>query len=133
MGFLLNTLWPTKRVLLSDDGCLYESDIINLRDNTSISEVTDLLRKLTTEKWLAPTPADAGQLTLGPRSYLELISFLRDLEIIKCTICNYEMLQGVACQGKASCSTVLHHSCLDRYEAKGLTYKCAGCKLAVRR
>lgn len=110
---------------------MHEADLINLRDNTTISEVHELIRKLTTEKWLAPSlhAADTSGITLGPRSYLELIAFLRDLDIKKCAICKYEMLQGASCGG---CETVLHTSCIDKYEEKGLQYKCSECKVPVR-
>ncbi|KAJ0396750.1 hypothetical protein P43SY_009705 [Pythium insidiosum] len=91
-----------------------------------------MLKKLCGDKWIAPAlhAADSSRLTLGPRAYLELMSFLRDLDIKKCAICQSEMLQGVPC-GRA-CATLLHHSCLARYTEKGLQYKCATCKLVIR-
>lgn len=120
--------------MCSEGGVVHEADLINLRENTSITEAHELIRKLTAEKWLSPSlnAADTAGLTLGPRTYLELIALLRDLEIKKCAICKYEMLQGAAC-GNDSCATVLHKSCIDKYEEKGLQYKCAECRLPVRR
>lgn len=111
---------------------MHEADLINLRENTTISEVHELIKKLSAEKWLAPSSnaADSSGLTLGPRTYLELIAFLRDLDIKKCAICKYEMLQGAACAG--DCGTVLHTSCIDKFEEKGLQYKCSECRTPVR-
>lgn len=92
------------------------------------------MRKLTAEKWLAPSrhAADTAGVTLGPRTYVELVALLRDLEIQKCGICTYEMLQGVACVTDG-CPTVLHTTCLAKYEEKGLQYKCSACRHPVRR
>lgn len=118
----------------SDGGAVHEADLINLRENTTISEVHELLRKLSTDKWLAPSrhAADTAGFTLGPRAYLELIAFLRDLEVKKCAICKYEMLQGVECE-RDNCDMVLHTSCVDKYEERGLPYRCSTCKLPVRK
>ncbi|TMW56811.1 hypothetical protein Poli38472_006821 [Pythium oligandrum] len=122
-----------EEIVESEDGALHESDLVNLRENTTIGEVKELLRKLVGEKWLAFSPIDRDQYTLGPRTYLELIAFLRDLEIRKCAICQFEMLQGTPCSsGKASCSTILHTACLERYEEKGLQYKCPTCKHVIK-
>uniref|UniRef100_K3X684 Non-structural maintenance of chromosomes element 1 homolog n=1 Tax=Globisporangium ultimum (strain ATCC 200006 / CBS 805.95 / DAOM BR144) TaxID=431595 RepID=K3X684_GLOUD len=121
-----------EEIVESEGGAVHEADLINLRENTTISEVHELIRKLSAEKWLAPSlhTGDSAGLTLGPRTYLELIAFLRDLEIKKCAICTYEMLQGVACAG--DCETVLHTTCIDNFEAKELQYKCSECKTPVR-
>ncbi|RLN49400.1 hypothetical protein BBJ28_00011002 [Nothophytophthora sp. Chile5] len=118
----------------SCEGALEESDLFNLRENTTISEVSELIRKLTAEKWLAPSAVvlQTASLTLGPRAYLELIAFLRDLQVKKCPICTYELLQGVKCQ-ESRCETVVHVSCIDKYESKDLSYKCPTCKKPVRR
>ncbi|KAF1323383.1 hypothetical protein FI667_g10539, partial [Globisporangium splendens] len=121
-----------EEIVESEGGAVHEADLINLRENTTISEIHELIRKLLAEKWLAPSlrAGDSAGLTLGPRTYLELIAFLRDLEIKKCAICTYEMLQGVACAG--GCDTVLHTTCIDNFETKGLQYKCSECKTPVR-
>ncbi|TYZ58932.1 hypothetical protein PybrP1_010786 [[Pythium] brassicae (nom. inval.)] len=123
-----------EEIVDSDGGAVHEADLINLREGTSITEVHELIRKLTAEKWLAPSQnaADTAGLTLGPRTFLELVALLRDLEIKKCAICTYEMLQGAECASDG-CPTTLHKSCLDKYEEKGLQYKCSACRLPVRR
>ncbi|RLN92555.1 hypothetical protein BBJ28_00007089 [Nothophytophthora sp. Chile5] len=123
-----------EEIVDTEEGALEESDLFNLRENTTISEVSELIRKLTAEKWLAPSAVvlQTASLTLGPRAYLELIAFLRDLQVKKCPICTYELLQGVKCQ-ESRCETVLHVSCIDKYESKDLSYKCPTCKKPVRR
>uniref|UniRef100_H3HD06 Non-structural maintenance of chromosomes element 1 homolog n=1 Tax=Phytophthora ramorum TaxID=164328 RepID=H3HD06_PHYRM len=69
---------------------------------TKIDEVQELLRKLTAEKWFAPSAVQlpTHSYTLGPRAYLELIAFLRDMQVQKCPICQYELLQGASCENQ---------------------------------
>lgn len=122
-----------EEIVDSEFGALEDSDLYNLRENTSISDVAELIRKLTTERWLAPSAVtlETASLTLGPRTFLELIAFLRDLDVKKCAICTYEMLQGVSCK-QSGCSTALHSTCLATFENKGLQFKCPACKHRMR-
>lgn len=123
-----------EEIVESEEGALEESDLFNLRLNTSISEVSELMRKLEAEKWLAPSAVrlQTRSLTLGPRAYLELIAFLRDLQVKKCTICQYELLQGAKCRND-NCDTVVHNGCINTYENRGVRYKCPSCQQPVRR
>ncbi|KAF4321696.1 hypothetical protein JM18_001350 [Phytophthora kernoviae] len=123
-----------EEIVDTEEGALEESGLFNLRENTSISEVSELIRKLTTEKWLAPSAVQlqTHSLTLGPRAYLELITFLRDLQVKKCSICQYELLQGVKCR-EGNCEIAIHNGCIDKYEIRGVRYKCPTCQQPVRR
>lgn len=114
-----------------ENGVLDEFDLYNFRENTSIGDVTALLRRLVAEKWLAANGEDATQITIGPRAFLELISFLRDLELKKCAICKYEMLQGQLC-ASGECETIVHKRCLERFESKGGQFKCVQCRRSLR-
>ena len=110
-----------------------DTDLFNLRDGNSISEIKSLVKRLVGDKWLAPSRQDRDKFTLGARVYLELIAFLRDLDMKKCAICQSEMLQGVPC-GKDTCATtIVHDACMRRYEEKGLRFKCTSCSAVVRR
>lgn len=107
----------------------------NLRKSpTTLNEVEELLRKLTAEKWFAPSAVQmqTRSFTLGPRAYLELIAFLRNLQVKKCPICQYELLQGATCQDR-NCETVTHRGCIDKYENRGVRYKCPTCQNQFRR
>lgn len=116
-----------------DEGALEESELYNLREKTSIGEVSELMRRLTAERWLAPSAVQlpSPSLTLGPRAFLELVAFLRDLEVKKCPICTYEVLQGRKCSG-GRCETVVHSGCVEKYERNGLRFACPTCKKPVR-
>jgi hypothetical protein len=114
---------------------LEESTLYNLRKSpTTLNEVEELLRKLIAEKWFAPSAVrlQTRSFTLGPRAYLELIAFLRDMQVKKCPICQYELLQGARCQG-GNCDVVAHHGCIDKYEERGVSYKCPTCQHQLRR
>ncbi|EGZ24198.1 hypothetical protein PHYSODRAFT_487732 [Phytophthora sojae] len=123
-----------EEIVDTEEGALEEAYLFNLRENTKIDEVEELLRKLTAEKWLAPSavPMPTRSFTLGPRAYLELIAFLRDMQIKKCPICQYELLQGAKCQDR-NCETVVHNGCVDKFENRGVRYKCPTCKKQLRR
>lgn len=118
-----------------DEGALEESTLFNLRENTSIGEVNELIRRLTAERWLAPSAValPSPSLTLGPRAFLELVGFLRDLEVKKCPICSYETLQGLKCPGGSRCETVVHLGCVEQFEKNGHTYSCPTCRTPIRR
>lgn len=117
-----------------DEGALEESELYNLRDNTSIGEVSELMRRLTAEQWLAPSAVQlpSPALTLGPRTFLELIAFLRDLEVKKCPICTFEMLQGLKCRD-GRCDSVVHVGCIETFERNGRKFSCPKCKKPIRR
>ncbi|KAH7474914.1 hypothetical protein PRIC1_012951 [Phytophthora ramorum] len=123
-----------EEIVETEEGALEEADLYNLRKSpTKIDEVQELLRKLTAEKWFAPSAVQlpTHSYTLGPRAYLELIAFLRDMQVQKCPICQYELLQGARCQ--RNCETVAHHGCIDKYENRGVRYKCPSCENQMRR
>ncbi|OWY99677.1 hypothetical protein PHMEG_00029288 [Phytophthora megakarya] len=123
-----------EEIVDTDEGALEESELYNLRKSpTTLNEVEELLRKLTAEKWFAPSAVrlQTRSFTLGPRAYLELIAFLRDLQVKKCPICQYELLQGAKCKG-SNCETVVHHGCIDKYENRGVRYKCPTCQHQLR-
>ncbi|POM74507.1 Hypothetical protein PHPALM_8511, partial [Phytophthora palmivora] len=72
-----------EEIVETEEGALEESTLYNLRKSpTTLNEVEELLRKLTAEKWFAPSAVQlqTRSFTLGPRAYLELIAFLRDLQ-----------------------------------------------------
>ncbi|ETI39885.1 hypothetical protein F441_14426 [Phytophthora nicotianae CJ01A1] len=124
-----------EEIVDTDEGALEEANLYNLRKSpTTLNEVEELLRKLTAEKWIAPSAVQlqTRSFTLGPRAYLELIAFLRDLQVKKCPICQYELLQGAKCQDR-NCETVVHHGCIDKYENRGVRYKCPTCHNQLRR
>ncbi|KAE9035354.1 hypothetical protein PR002_g7624 [Phytophthora rubi] len=123
-----------EEIVDTEEGALEEAYLYNLRENANINEVEELLRKLTAEKWLAPSavPMPTRSFTLGPRAYLELIAFLRDMQIKKCSICQYELLQGAKCQER-NCETVVHQGCVDKFENRGVRYKCPTCKKQLQR
>uniref|UniRef100_M4BB06 RING-type domain-containing protein n=1 Tax=Hyaloperonospora arabidopsidis (strain Emoy2) TaxID=559515 RepID=M4BB06_HYAAE len=133
--------WKTKTCGLwrvnsrAKEGALEESSLYNLRKSpTTLNEVEELLRKLIAEKWLAPSNVQlqTRSLTLGPRAYLELIAFLRDLQVKKCPICQYELLQGAKCHNK-DCDTTVHRECIDKFENRGVLYKCPACRVPFQR
>ncbi|DBA04509.1 TPA: hypothetical protein N0F65_011057 [Lagenidium giganteum] len=121
-----------EEIVESDEGMVDESDLYNLRDGTTIGEVTELLRRLTAELWLAHGDDDSSQKTLGPRCFLELIAFLRDLELKKCAICSYELLRGVSCVS-GQCATQVHSRCMEKFEGKGSRYKCSTCRKPLQK
>ncbi|CEG39468.1 non-structural maintenance of chromosomes element 1-like protein [Plasmopara halstedii] len=124
-----------EEIVDTEEGALEEATLYNLRKSpTTLNEVEELLRKLTAEKWIALSAVQlqTRSFTLGPRGFLELIAFLRDLQVKKCPICQYELLQGVKCQDR-KCETIVHYSCVDKYEKSGVCYKCPICKHKLRR
>lgn len=123
-----------EEIVDSDEGAIEEAALYNLRKSpTTLNEVEELLRKLIAEKWIAPSAVQLQTrgFTLGPRAYLELIAFLRNLQVKKCPICQYELLQGARCQDR-NCETIVHHSCIDKYEKRGVSYKCNTCHQQLR-
>ncbi|KAI9915211.1 hypothetical protein PsorP6_008662 [Peronosclerospora sorghi] len=123
-----------EEIVETDQGALEESDLYNLRKgSTTLNEVEELLRKLAAEKWLSPSVVrlPTRSFTLGPRVFLELITFLRDLQVKKCPICQYELLQGARCQSK-NCETVAHHGCIQKYGSRGILYRCPTCRNEFR-
>jgi hypothetical protein len=131
-------------VLESDEGEVEPSVLVNLREQgTSSDDVKELLRRLEKDQWLAPSRLDPANITLGTRAYLELIGFLSDLGIKKCTICKFEMLQGATCKNYSTsteeqdqdqedtCETIVHVTCLTKYQEKGLRFKCPTCKIPL--
>lgn len=124
-----------EEIVDTDEAALDDAILFNLRKgSTTLNEVEELLRKLTAEKWLAPIARQlqVRSFTLGPRAYLELIAFLRDLQVKKCLICQYELLQGAKCYSE-TCDILVHHSCIDKYENNGISYKCPTCQHKLRR
>jgi hypothetical protein len=77
----------------SEDGELDRRDLMNLREGNSLQEVKALSDRLFTEKWLAKSMLHEDQYTLGPRVFLELIIFLRELGVLPCSICTMDVLQ----------------------------------------
>ncbi|EQC24985.1 hypothetical protein SDRG_17133 [Saprolegnia diclina VS20] len=137
---LSNTFKPWEIVLFrkaieaiveSDDGELDTRDFCNLREGNSLQEVKTLFQRLYMEKWFAPSLFNNDQATLGPRVFLELVVFLRELGIQQCVICSSDVLQSVRCP-TASCTTRVHESCLAKYERAGRAFKCGPCKKAIR-
>lgn len=47
----------------------------------TLSEKEDTLKQLVEEGWLAKTPGHAGAVSVGVRSYMELGSYLMDLDM----------------------------------------------------
>ncbi|CAH0475395.1 unnamed protein product [Peronospora belbahrii] len=124
-----------EEIVDTEKGALEESRLYNLRISPiTLNEVEELLRKLTAEKWLASSGAQlpTRSFTLGPRAYLELVAFLRDLQVKKCPICQYELLQGAKCQDK-NCDIIAHSGCIDKYENRKVRYKCPTCRNRFRR
>uniref|UniRef100_A0AAV1UHL9 Non-structural maintenance of chromosomes element 1 homolog n=1 Tax=Peronospora matthiolae TaxID=2874970 RepID=A0AAV1UHL9_9STRA len=124
-----------EEIVDTQEGALEESSLYNLRKSpTTLNEVEELLRKLTAEKWFAPSNVQlqTRSFTLGPRAYLELIAFLRDLQVKKCPICQYELLQGAKCRDK-DCDTTVHRGCIDKFEIRGVRYKCPACRVPFQR
>ncbi|KAG1699424.1 hypothetical protein DVH05_012839 [Phytophthora capsici] len=124
-----------EEIVETEEGALEEANLYNLRKSpTTLNEVEELLRKLVVEKWFAPSAVrlQTRSFTLGPRAFLELIAFLRDLQVKKCPICQYELLQGTKCQDR-NCETVAHNGCIDKYENRGVRYKCPTCQNQLRR
>ncbi|CAI5709625.1 unnamed protein product [Peronospora destructor] len=123
-----------EEIVDTEEGALEESSLYNLRKSpTTLNEVEELLRKLVAEKWFAPSAVrlQTRSFTLGPRAYLELIAFLRDLQVKKCPICQYELLQGTKCQDR-TCDTAAHGGCIDMYENRGVRYECPTCRNQFR-
>jgi len=79
--------------LISEDGELDRNDILNLREGNSLNEVNAVIDRLFNEKWLGSSILNDDQYTLGPRVFLELIIFLRELGVQQCSICSNEVLQ----------------------------------------
>ncbi|OQS04061.1 hypothetical protein THRCLA_20987 [Thraustotheca clavata] len=120
-----------EQIVESEDGELDSRDFLNLREGNTIVEVRALLQRLYDEKWFAPSIFNDDQATLGPRVFLELVVFLRELGIHQCTICSSDVLQGVRCP-TPSCITRTHESCLAKYERKGRKYNCSACRKSLR-
>ncbi|KAI9907371.1 hypothetical protein PsorP6_003071 [Peronosclerospora sorghi] len=131
----LKKLWRRKMAglckdYIADQGALEESDLYNLRKgSTTFNEVEELLRKLVAEKWLSPSVVrlPTRRFTLGPRVFLELITFFRDLQVNKFPICQYELLQGARCQ-RRNCETVAH----QEYGSREILYRCPTCRNEFR-
>ncbi|OQS00498.1 hypothetical protein ACHHYP_20128 [Achlya hypogyna] len=137
---LSNTFKPWEIVLFrkaieyiaeTDDGELDHHDFLNMREANSTNDVKALLARLYAEKWLAPSMLTDTQATLGPRVFLELAVFLRDMGITQCGVCSSDALQSVRCT-TPSCPTRVHESCLAKYERNGRKFKCAPCKKVLR-
>ncbi|CAK4076860.1 unnamed protein product [Aphanomyces euteiches] len=77
----------------NEDGEIDRTELLNLRENNSVSEVRALVDRLALEKWLAPSILNDDLYTLGPRVFLELGTFIRDLGVLECSICHSDVLQ----------------------------------------
>lgn len=115
-------------MLRSAKGEISVSDFKNLRKNISVTEIDRLLLQFKREKWLSYGTSRRTSVTVGPRSFLELMQFLRDLEIPVCPICSCDLLIGISCPN-SDCRVRIHHVC-----ARSITtscYKCPTCSTIV--
>ncbi len=80
--------------IYSEDGEIDRIELTNLRDGSNkVSEVRELIDELLEQKWLATSIFNDDQITLGPRVFLELSVFIRDLGVLECAICRTDVLQ----------------------------------------
>ncbi|XP_044467481.1 uncharacterized protein LOC123197305 isoform X2 [Mangifera indica] len=79
--------------------------------NFTMSQKEKTLDDLVQDKWL--NYIDDGKIGLGVRSFLDLRSWFRSLDIASCELCNEAVLKGELCQSEG-CLARIHHYCLKK-------------------
>ncbi|KAF0720513.1 Aste57867_232 [Aphanomyces stellatus] len=120
-----------EHIVGDDDGEIEMATLLNLREGNSVHQVRSLVTRLRQEKWLGASILNDEVFSLGPRVFLELSVFIRELGVHECTICHSDVLQGVRCK-TGDCATRVHEFCLKEHEANGRAYKCGACRTPLR-
>eukprot|EP00730_Choanoeca_flexa_P005949 TRINITY_DN12057_c1_g4_i1.p1 TRINITY_DN12057_c1_g4~~TRINITY_DN12057_c1_g4_i1.p1 ORF type:complete len:347 (+),score=82.06 TRINITY_DN12057_c1_g4_i1:51-1043(+) len=82
----------------------------------SMLECERVCQRLCKDGWLVRF-RNTGSLTFGPRTHLELLSYLKEAfpdQILKCAVCHLGVLFGQACMHEA-CIGQVHVHCLRRF------------------
>eukprot|EP00794_Sanderia_malayensis_P004662 gene4662-5271_t len=119
-------------IVTSDDGYATSMTLVNvgmeLDPKITASSSEALLTKLVEEQWLTEIN---GDLSLGPRSIIELSMYLKNIyqeEILDCKMCMHIVIKGQTCE---NCGTRIHLYCANKL-FKGRPNeqrKCPGCKV----
>ena len=83
--------------------------------------IRNLLIKLRSTGWIVPVPRQ-NALRLGPRTFVELSSFLNELQCPVCPMCGTHVVNGVKpCD---VCPVTVHKHCLDSHKKNAMTAPC---------
>ena len=120
-------------IMDSENGEISLAKMRNFREaNVTIHECNRMIQQYLDEKWLIPGGVDEQTITLGPRSFLELMTFLRELGLMRCSICSCEVLQGIECK-TSDCPTRVHHLCFDLLQKSSQEYACPACRATLEK
>ncbi|XP_033112420.1 non-structural maintenance of chromosomes element 1 homolog [Anneissia japonica] len=117
-------------IVENNTGTASSTDCLNITlpnsNKMSKKDAQIVLDKFVADKWLQ---VNQGQISLTPRSMLELKRYLRDIypdDITDCNICRDIVLKGNSCNN-GNCTVRLHfHCCRDYFHGRS-NANCPGC------